>query len=411
MSYAWYVGIDWGTALHQVTVLDTERRVVSEQKVAHRGEALAELVTALTTRCAGDPSRVAVAIEVPRGTVVETLVEHGFHVFAINPKQLDRFRDRFTVAGAKDDRRDAFVLATSLATDPAAFRRVHLDDSLVIRLRELSRLEAELQHEFTRLTNRLRDQLHRIYPQVLALSPAVDEPWIWALLDLAPTPAAAAQVTRPAVSDLLRRHRIRRVTAEGVLATLQTPPLWVAPGTLEAVSEHIESLLPRVRLVHDQRARTLRRLEQVLESMAADQPGQPGEQRDVTILRSLPGVGRQVAATLLAEAAPLLAQRDYHALRTQGGIAPVTRQSGKRAYVDMRYGCNQRLRLALYHWGRVSVQVDDHSRQHYDRLRQRGHSHGRALRGVVDRLLAVLMAMLTHQTPYDPTRRHAASPA
>ena len=146
-------------------------------------------------------------------------------------------------------------------------------------------------------------------------------------LDLAPTPAAAAQVTRPAVSDLLRRHRIRRVTAEGVLATLQTPPLWVAPGTLEAVSEHIESLLPRVRLVHDQRARTLRRLEQVLESMAADQPGQPGEQRDVTILRSLPGVGRQVAATLLAEAAPLLAQRDYHALRAQGGIAPVTRQS------------------------------------------------------------------------------------
>jgi len=259
MSYAWYVGIDWGTVLHQVTVLDSERRVVSEQKVAHSGEALAALVTALATPCAGEPGRVAVAIEVPRGTVVETLVEHGFHVFAINPKQLDRFRDRFTMAGAKDDRRDAFVLATSLATDPAAFRRLHLDDPLVIRLRELSRLEEELQQEFTRLTNRLRDQLHRIYPQILALAPAADEPWIWALLDLAPTPAAAAQVPGPAVRDLLRRHRIRRVTAAGVLATVQTPPLWVAPGTLEAVSEHIESLLPRVRLVHDQRAHTRRR--------------------------------------------------------------------------------------------------------------------------------------------------------
>jgi len=53
--------------------------------------------------------RVAVAIEVPRGAIVELLVERGFQVFAINPKQLDRFRDRHTVAGAKDDRRDAFV--------------------------------------------------------------------------------------------------------------------------------------------------------------------------------------------------------------------------------------------------------------------------------------------------------------
>src|SRR5687767_10659053 len=39
MSYEWYVGIDWGTAQHHVTVLDTERRIVSEHAVAHRGEA------------------------------------------------------------------------------------------------------------------------------------------------------------------------------------------------------------------------------------------------------------------------------------------------------------------------------------------------------------------------------------
>ena len=49
-------------------------------------------------------------------------------VFAVNPKQLDRFRDRHTVAGAKDDRRDAWVLADSLRTDPAAFQPVHQED-------------------------------------------------------------------------------------------------------------------------------------------------------------------------------------------------------------------------------------------------------------------------------------------
>jgi len=37
------------------------------------------------------------------------------------PKQLDRFRDRHSPAGAKDDGRDAFVLADSLRTDPSSF--------------------------------------------------------------------------------------------------------------------------------------------------------------------------------------------------------------------------------------------------------------------------------------------------
>jgi len=49
------------------------------------------------------------------------LVERGFHVYAINPKRLDRFRDRHTIAGSKDDRRDALVLADSLRTDRHCF--------------------------------------------------------------------------------------------------------------------------------------------------------------------------------------------------------------------------------------------------------------------------------------------------
>ena len=94
-------------------------------------------------------------------------------------------------------------------------------------------------------------------------------------------------------------------------------------------------------------------------------------------------------------------------VRTQAGVAPVTRQSGERLLVGMRYACNPRLRNAPYYWGFISVRSDAHSRHHYQRLREHGHSHGRALRGVVDRLLTVLMAMLADQTTYDPARRQA----
>src|SRR5207244_2907994 len=82
--------------------------------------------------------------------------------------------------------------------------------------------EEELQTELRRLSNRLWEQLQRFYPQVLRLSPAVDEPWIWALLQLAPTPVAARALRRATLARLLARHRIRRVTAETVLAELHS---------------------------------------------------------------------------------------------------------------------------------------------------------------------------------------------
>src|SRR5215510_1025906 len=56
-------------------------------------------------------SQEHVVIETPHGPIVEALLERGFNVYSINPKQLDRFRDRFTVAGSKDDSLDAYVLA------------------------------------------------------------------------------------------------------------------------------------------------------------------------------------------------------------------------------------------------------------------------------------------------------------
>ena len=401
-EYVCYVGIDWGSDQHQVCIVGpTGAR--TESRVPHTSAGLAALAAELAALHPADPGRVAVAIEVPRGPVVDTAVEAGVHVYALNPKQLDRFRDRHTVAGAKDDRRDAFVLADALRTDQPAFRRVRPQDPQVVELRELSRLDDELRTELARLSNRLREQVHRIGPDLLALCPAADEPWFWGLLDQALLPRPH-RVSRKAVTALLKVHRIRRHPAETVQAAVERPLLRGAPGTLEAACAHLGLLLPRLRLVHDQRARTVGpRLEALLTALGRED--EAGQHRDVTILRSLPGVGRLVAATVLAEADRLLATRDYQTLRAQAGVAPVTRQSGKMRVVSMRRACNARLRTAVYHWARVSVQVDARCRAHYERLRQHGHDHARALRGVADRSLGVLMALLTSRTLYDPERR------
>jgi transposase len=404
----WFVGIDWATRSHRVCLLDAAGRQVNERDVAHSGAGLTELRDWLLEKTKAAPEQIAVAIETPHGPVVEMLLEHGFVVFAINPKQLDRFRDRFTVAGAKDDSRDAHVLGGSLRTDRPAFRRLVVDDPVVIELREWSRIADELQQERTRLANRLRQQLWRYYPQATELTDDVANDWFLALWQKVPTPDRAAKAAEKTIARILTEHRIRRLDAATVLKTLRKPPLFVAPGTTEAACAHIRNLAARLRLINQQIKQTQQNLDRLcakLEPQQESPSGQNREQRDVTILRSWPGIGRIVLATLLTEAAAPLRRRDYHALRALAGVAPVTRRSGKQRLVIRRLACNRRLQNAVHHWSRIAIQHDAAARRRYDALRQRGHGHARALRSVGDRLLYALCTTLKRQTPYDPDRQ------
>lgn len=403
---SWFVGIDWASEEHQVCVVDRAGGVTAERVVSHSGDGLADLCGWLEATTKSASSSIAVAIEVPHGAVVEILLEHGYRVHAINPKQLDRFRDRFTVAGAKDDRRDAYVLADSLRTDAPCFRALRVDDPKIIQLREMSRLAEDLQQDRVRLGHRVRQQLRRYFPQMLDLTQDVAAGWFLDLWTLVPTPAKAKRVRESSLARILKKHRIRKVDASSALTTLRQTPLSVAPGTTEAATAHIGAVVERLRLVNKQLRDCHRQIDQLLRELSApleDSTGQGCEQRDAEILLSLPGVGRIVLATLLAEASRPLQDRDYHALRALSGTAPVTRQSGKRRVVIMRNACNGRLRNALYHWARVATQHDARSRERYRALRQRGCSHGRALRSVADRLLAIACAMLRSQTLFDPT--------
>ena len=160
----------------------------------------------------------------------------------------------------------------------------------------------------------------------------------------------------------------------------------------------------RLQLVNRQIADADVQLDRLTEKLAEadDVPGQDKEQRDVTILRSLPGVGRVVIATLLAEASEALQRRDYQALRCLSGVAPVTKRSGKSCIVLMRQAADVRLRNAVYHWARVAAQHDPICKARYTALRLRGHGHARALRSVADRLLGVACAMLKSLSAFDP---------
>jgi transposase len=405
----WYVGVDWASEAHRVRLVDPLGQAKEEADFEHSGEGLHGMAEWTLRKTGAAPGDIHVAIEVPHGPIVEMLLERGFNVYSINPKQLDRLRDRFTIAGAKDDSLDSFVLGSCVRSDPHCFRKLDPADPIVIELREWSRIHDTLTGDRTRFTNRFTDQLWRYFPALLELEAEPHAEWLLALWTLAPTPDKAARLRRATVAGLLKRHRIRRIDTDQVLATLRQKPVTLLPGSTQAAVARISTLIPVIRQLNQQLKNTQRNLDRLIARLAEPtqaEPGQPVEQHDAVILASLPGIGRTTLATLLTEPGKALQERDYHALRSLTGSAPVTRRSGKSRFVVRRYACNQRLANALYHWARGAMRCDPLCRAKYHQLRSRGHSHARALRSLADRLLRVACAMLRDGTLFDPSRVH-----
>jgi hypothetical protein len=100
-TFKHHAGIDWASDHYDLCVVDESGTAVGKKRVEHSGDGIGECIEWMLQMAGGDASSIAIAIEVPHGAMVESLIENNLAVFALNPKQMDRFRDRHTVAGPR----------------------------------------------------------------------------------------------------------------------------------------------------------------------------------------------------------------------------------------------------------------------------------------------------------------------
>jgi transposase len=404
------VGVDWGAQEHEVCAIDEQYRQLKRWRVRHDGESLARLCRELAA-LVGANDEVLIAIERPDGAVVETLMERGFAMHAINPMQLDRFRERYRPSGAKDDSVDAWVLARTVLSDTDCFRRVRMGDARHVALREWSRIREQWVCERTRLLNRMTDVLRRYFPQILDVG-RVDESWVHELLRKAPTPEQAQRIQQRTVAKVLQEHSIRRVKADAVVVALRVQPLTLHPPLVAVLAAHVLQLVEQIESNATQIKRCNTAIAEVLNALETSESVH-GKPSDAKILRSLPGVGTNVLATLLGEATTAVEARDLPRMRALTGCAPVSILSGKRQNrfhprsspnVQMRYACSDRLSSAMYHCARAASVCSEPHKKRYAAMRARGHTHGRACRQLADQMLTTAFAMLRNRTLYDASK-------
>ena len=126
-----FVGDDWAQDHHDVEVMDEAGRVLATARLPEGVAGMARLHE-LVGRYLGenaDEAEVAVGIETDRGPWVAALVAAGYVVYAVNPLQASRYRERHGVSGAKSDRGDAHMLADMVRTDSHQLRPVAGDSA------------------------------------------------------------------------------------------------------------------------------------------------------------------------------------------------------------------------------------------------------------------------------------------
>ena len=175
------VGDDWAEDHHDVEVMDEAGKVLAKRRLPEGAAGIAQLhglVGGLLGEGAED-AEVLVGIETDRGPWVAALVAAGYLVFAVNPLQAARFRERHGVSGAKSDGGDAHALADMVRTDSHQLRPAAGDSAEAEGIKILARTHKTMIWEQTREVQRLRHQLLEHCPAALGAFSDLDAPTPW----------------------------------------------------------------------------------------------------------------------------------------------------------------------------------------------------------------------------------------
>jgi len=387
-----FCGIDWAERHHDVALVDSTGRLLGRRRIGDDLAGFSDLTSLLVEHAGSDAGAVPVAMETDRGLLVAALRAAGHPVYAVNPKAVDRYRDRHAVSGAKSDPADALVLANLLRTDRQAHRPLPADTDQVQVVRVLARAHQDAVWARSQDANRLRSLLREFFPAALTAFPDLTTRTALAVLAAAPTPTAAAGLTRANLTGLLHTagRGTRPAEATRLAEIFAADQLHHSAAVEAAMGEAVRAIVRTLTAANE----AVHGLEQALADRFEQHP-------DAEILDSLPGLGLVLGARVLGEYGDDPTRwPDAASRRNYAGTAPITRASGRSRVVLARHIRNKRLADACYLWAFTALTKSPGARTYYDSRRAAGDTHSAALRRLGSKLLGQLHHCLTHHQPY-----------
>lgn len=397
-----FIGDDWAEDHHDVEIEDEDGRRLARARLPEGLEGISRLHALVAEHAPPvwaelPPEQVAgqvvVGIETDRGPWVTALRAAGYLVYAINPLSAARYRERHATSGAKSDAADAHLLAEIVRLDRAHHRPIAGDSDLADAVKLLARAHQNAIWERTRHVLRLRSTLLEFFPAAVQAYPDLSASDALALLAKAPSPAAAAKLTRAQLTGALRSARRHHVEdkALALAGILRAPALRQPPAVERAYATVVAG---QVRVIATLNAQ----IAELAGVMGEDFHRHPAAE----VYLSQPGLGVVLAARVLGEFGDDQERfPDARARKNYSGQSPITRASGRQKVVLARYATNRRLGAALHLQAYAALTGSAGARAYYDTLRGRGIGHHAALRQLANRLVGILHGCLKTGTIYD----------
>jgi len=237
----------------------------------------------------------------------------------------------------------------------------------------LSMVNPRQVRDFARATGRLA-KTDRLDAQVLAHFAEAVRPTPYPLPDAQTQELTALLTRRHQVAEMLtaEKNRLRATRSEAVR---------------QRVQDHIHWLEQELADLDDDLERTLRE--------------SPLWRENDNLLRSVPGIGRVVSITLLADL-PELGTLSRHQIAALVGVAPLNRDSGRFRGKRMVWGGRARVRAALYMAALTATRYNPIIKAFYQRLCSAGKARKVALTACMRKLLIILNSMVKHQQTWAP---------
>jgi len=392
-----FVGDDWAEDHHDVEIEDADGQRLGKRRFPEGVTGLSGLHSLIADHLPedADPAEVIIGIETDRGPWVQALIAAGYTVYAVNPLQAARYRERHGTSGSKSDPGDAHVLAELVRLDRAHHRPVAGDSDTAEHVKVLARTHQSMIWSRQRQANMLRSMLREFYPAALqAFGDDLTGRDALAVLAVAPSPEQGRRLTTARVVTVLRtagRQRNHQAAAERVVSALHSEQLTARAGVVPAYAASVAALVA-----------VLNELSRQVDALAEQVGAGFGRHPDAEIYLSQPGLGEILGARVLAEFGDDPKRYvDARARKNYSGMAPVTRTSGKSRVVLARHVRNRRLADALYQQAFSALTNSPGARAYYDVHRARGNTHHQALRALGNRLVGILDGCLRHHKKYD----------
>ncbi len=388
----YYLGVDWADEFHQVWVSDTEGKKVAEITIEQSVKGLSEFGRWLHERKA-EGIELWASIEKPHGRIVDFLLDHGVVVYPVNPKALDRARDRFRMSQSKSDSFDAYVLAEFLRTDHVHLRALEPDSEQAQELKMLTRDHHRLGRHKTRLLNQIEVTLKEYYPRPLEVFSDLESKIALDFLTQYPTPRALSELTRRKWNRFAKReHHLGEERCKELWEKLSQPQLKIPEHVVRAKAQLLLVLVIQLKSL----AEAVKNYSDKVERFFASMPA-------ANLVKTLPGGKSGTTVPMLwAELGDAKNRwESFRHLQAEAGAVPVTKASGKSRAVQFRYACNKLMRYASYWLSFNSLNRCEWANKYYRDQRAKGHSHPQALRALGAKWLKIIFVMWRDHKPYD----------